>query len=133
LEIEDSRDRVLTRLNTTHDRIGSYNVPIWRRRVAVPLPIAVVLSCIILVSAVVNILMYARGGGIPLSITTAPSGVTKIQVAAPSIEDIQLLLESLEDKDLPREITTIQLPKDTPFMILGEPVLLPASDFERTE
>lgn len=106
-------------------------VPFWKRRVALPYPVAAIAAVLILFMATSMIFLSSRSQIRRMSIKKEPSGTTEIQVAAP-IEDLEVLLKSLDKQSLKREII-ITLPEESKFIIIGEPRMLREAEFFRIQ
>ncbi len=104
-------------------------VSLWKRRVAVPLPAAVIAAICIMILGISLIFSLTRSNLRTMSIRRGPSGTTEVQVAAP-IEDLELLLKSLDTYYLKQEII-ITLPEDSLFNITGEAMMFREAEFSR--
>jgi len=104
-------------------------VPLWRRRITLPLPAAAGAALAIVA---LGIALIATAGHDPLSwmsIRRAPTGATELIVAAP-VEDLEQLLRTLDRSTQAQELV-IQLPADSRLIMEGEPQLMRAADYSR--
>ena len=101
----------------------------WKKSIAVPLPVFAIAAAVLVVFGAVFALNLAQNDVRMMKITTEPSGITEVQVSAP-IKDLEVLLKSLERQNAKRE-KVIELPEESRFFILGEPVLLRADEFSQ--
>jgi len=104
-------------------------VPLWKRRIALPLPAAAAAALAILALGVALAVVSGRTTLPWMRIRHAPTGATELIVAAP-IEDLEQLLRTL---DQPPQTTglVIQLPADSRLLMMGEPQLVREADFSR--
>jgi len=130
-EPEGAAGRVWKRLEASKPIIDEAAPPVWRRSVAVPVPVAALAAVLLAALGIGFLLTFTSESPVlrTMRITTEPSGVTEVQVSAP-IQDLELILQSLERHDSQRE-TTIQLPEDSQF-VLGEPILLREKEARRS-
>lgn len=104
-------------------------VPLWRKRIAVPVPLALGAGAAILLLAFGLVHTAARGSIGTMRITTVPNGLKQVQIQAP-LADLQQLLRSIETDAASREVI-ISLPEDSQMFSVGEPVLMRATELER--
>jgi hypothetical protein len=123
-------ERVWNRLKAESVSSEARMLPFFKRRVPVPLPLAAAAAVLIVLLGFSSVFLMTRGNLRMMKIITEPSGSKEIQVAAP-IEDLEVILKSLESQEFKRE-TIIELPENSQFFILGEPVLLRADEFTRS-
>jgi len=103
--------------------------PVWRRRVSMPVPLAVAACLLVMVLAgalAVSVIQSSFG---MVRITRQGSGGTEIRIAAP-VGDLEALLQSL-DKDAGSLEGVIRLPKDVQLLPVGEPRMGKATEFSR--
>ena len=125
-----SMDRVWNRLKEYREQAAAKQAPLITRRIQVPLPLAAAAVALLVLLGFSSIFLMARGNLRMMKIITEPSGSKEIQVAAP-IEDLEVILKSLDSHGFKKE-TLIELPGNSQFIILGEPVLLRADEFTRS-
>jgi hypothetical protein len=104
-------------------------LPIWRRRVVLPLPAAAAVVAAILVLALALGILSARSDLRRMSIRRGPAGTTEVEVAAP-VHDLERLLRSL-DRQSPNQQIIITLPPHSNLILMGAPRLLREADFVR--
>ncbi len=97
---------------------------------AVPFPAAVGAAALVLLLAFGLVYTTARGSVGMMRITTVPSGIKQVQIQAP-LADLQQLLKSLETGAPSRDVI-ISLPDDSEKFFVGEPLLLRATDVDRS-
>jgi hypothetical protein len=124
-----SKARVWERLKDSHERGEKSRVILWRRSVVIPFPFVALAACVIVLLGCALVFILVNSEMRTMRIKTEPSGITEIHVSAP-IRDLELILGYLENQESKKE-TIIQLPADSKFFILGEPVLLRAKDLTR--
>ena len=122
-----SKIRVWSRLELYRQNRRLQSLPLWKRRLDLPLPLVAGVFALVAVLGFSLFLSLTGESVGTMKITKAPSGITEVQVAAP-IQDLERLLSSLEKQDSSREIF-IQLPSDSEFFIFSEPVLLRAAEY----
>lgn len=122
-----SKTRVWSRLELYRDNDSIRLPPLWKRRLNLPLPLVAGVFTLIAVLGFSLFISLARDRVSTMKITTAPSGLTEVQVAAP-IQDLERLLSRLDKQDGSRDIF-IQLPSDSEFFVFSEPVLLRATEY----
>jgi hypothetical protein len=121
-------ERVWRRL--TESLASVHPEPLWRRKVAVPFPAAAAAAALVLVLAFGLVYVTARGSVGTMRITTVPSGIKQVQIQA-SLSDLQLLLKTLET-GVPNREVIISLPDESGKFFVGEPMLLRATDVDRS-
>jgi len=99
-------------------------VPVWRRRVAVPLPVAVAAAAIVVVFAAFTIFRFVEGSGSNGAVMA--QSVEGLNVTV-NVKDVEQLLDILNGQNKIREVK-IELPEPHQFKLMGEPLLLRASD-----
>jgi len=124
-------ERFRTELSLRRGLTWPARLGFWRRKVSIPLPVAVLAAALIFLLGASLLLLQSRMEFRRMSIKREPSGVTEVHVAAP-IEDLEVLLKAL-DKEMPTREIVITLPKDSRFLIMGEPKILRAADFIRSQ
>jgi anti-sigma factor RsiW len=104
-------------------------VPFWKRRIALPLPAAAAAGLAILALGVALTVVAGRADLPWMRIRHAPTGAMEVIVAAP-IKDLEQLLRNL---DQPPQSTglVIQLPANSPLIMVGEPQLVREADYSR--
>ena len=104
-------------------------VSIWQRKIKLPAPLAAAAVLLLLAMGVSLLFLSSRSDLRRMSIKRGPMGTTEVHVEAP-IADLELLLKSLDNAAFTRQVI-ISLPKESQFIIEGEPVLLLEADFAR--
>lgn len=99
----------------------------WKRRIRLPMPVAALAAVLFACLGISLIIVSSRSQLRQMSIKRQPSGVTEVQVAAP-IEDLELLLKSLETNSFKQEVF-ITLPEETRFIIMGEPRIVREAEY----
>lgn len=125
-----SKARVWARLKDSSARGPEERVALFRRRVNLPLPLVALAAGLFVLLGFALVLTVANRDMRMMKITTEPSGITEVQVAAP-IRDLKKILQYLENQESNKE-SIIQLPEGSEFFVLGEPVLLRAKDLTRS-
>lgn len=105
-------------------------VPLWRRRLAVPVPLAAAAAALVLCTGAALIAVSLRATVGHVRITKAPAGGTEIQISAP-IGDLEALLRSVGGED-PMQEEIITLPKNVRLLPVGEPRMGKAAEFPST-
>jgi predicted anti-sigma-YlaC factor YlaD len=105
------------------------SVSLWRRRLTVPLPVAVAAAALIVCIGAALIMVSVRSTVGHVRITKAPAGGTEIQISAP-IGDLESLLRSVGGED-PTQEEIIALPKNVRLLPVGEPRMGKAAEFPR--
>ena len=127
--LSQSKSRVWQLLVAAREELILSTPPFWRRRISVPVPALAAAFTLVLVLGFALFFNLYRNGLSTMKITTEPSGLTEVQVAAP-IQDMERLLAALESQTGNTEVL-IQLPEDSEFLVFSEPVLLKAADYRR--
>ncbi len=109
----------------------SGGVPLWKKKVTVPLPLAAATAALIVVLGAALGLFSSRTDLRQVSIRTGPAGMTEVQVAAP-IEDLEQLLRSLDRQGVAQEVI-ITLPEEQKFMMIGEPRIVREAEYSRSQ
>ena len=125
-----SKARVWARLKDSSARGPEDKDAFWRRRINLPLPLVALATGLFVLLGFALVLTVANRDMRMMKITTEPSGITEVQVAAP-IRDLEKILQYLEKQEANKE-SIIQLPEGSEFYVLGEPVLLRAKDMTRS-
>jgi anti-sigma factor RsiW len=125
-----ARARVWARIREWSHQERREKVVLWRRRIELPLPLVAVAAGLFVLLGVALVFAVANQDMRMMRITTEPSGITEVQVAAP-IKDLEKILQYLENQEGKKE-TVIRLPENSEFFVLGEPVLLRAKDMARS-
>ena len=101
----------------------------WRRAVAVPLPVAVLAAVLLLTLGVSLALTIVRTNIGFVRITRAPAGGTEYQFAVP-VDKVEALLKSVGGGDASLE-DVMTLPKNVKLIPVGEPRMGKAAEFPR--
>jgi hypothetical protein len=120
---DKSEERVLSRLK---ESIVDRPMPLWRRTVAIPVSWVAAAALIVIVLGFALVFSMSGNNVRMMKIITEPTGIMEVQVAAP-IQDLEMILRSFEKQESKKE-NVIQLPENSQFLILGEPMLLRAKD-----
>ncbi|HUV07533.1 MAG TPA: hypothetical protein VMX75_07370 [Spirochaetia bacterium] len=128
LEYRGLMKKVWNRIRKYRQKAAVSPVPIFKRSLSVPLPIAALAAVLIVLLGFSAVYYLARGDFHMLKLTTEPSGIMEMRLASP-IEDLEVILKSLESHEFKKE-TVIQLPTNSQFFILGEPVLIRADELK---
>jgi predicted anti-sigma-YlaC factor YlaD len=102
---------------------------VWRRAVAVPLPVAVLAAVLLLTLGVSLALSIVRTNIGFVRITRAPAGGTEYQFAVP-VDKVEALLKSVGGGDASLE-DVMTLPKNVKLIPVGEPRMGKAAEFPR--
>ncbi|OHD70668.1 MAG: hypothetical protein A2177_16875 [Spirochaetes bacterium RBG_13_68_11] len=103
--------------------------PVWRRRVSLPVPLAVAAGLLVMVLAGALAVSVIRSSFGMVRITRQGSGGTEIRIAA-SVSDLESLLRSV-DEDAGSLEGIIMLPKDVQLLPVGEPRMGKEAEFSR--
>jgi anti-sigma factor RsiW len=103
--------------------------PVWRRRVSLPVPLAVAAGLLVMLLAGALAVSVVRSSFGLVRITRQGSGGTEIRIAAP-VGDLESLLQSV-DKDAGSLEGVIVLPKDVQLLPVGEPLMGKETEFSR--
>jgi anti-sigma factor RsiW len=104
-------------------------VPVWRRRVSLPVPLAVAAGLLVMLLAGALAVSVVRSSFGMVRITRHGSSGTEIRIAAP-VSDLESLLRSV-DKDTASPEDVITLPKDVQLLPVGEPRMGKEAEFLR--
>jgi hypothetical protein len=122
--MERVRRRILTQTVQITRRI-----PVWRRHVPVPAPLAALAAALIVALGVATaVLMFHRNVGY-VRITKAPAGETTYQFAVP-YDKVETLLKSIGGSEANIE-SVMTLPKNVKLVPVGEPRMGKATEFPR--
>jgi anti-sigma factor RsiW len=103
--------------------------PVWRRRVALPVPLAIAAAVLVMVLAGALAVSVLRSSFGLVRITRQGTAGTEIRIAAP-VSDLESLLQSI-DQDTGSAEGVITLPKDVQLMPVGEPRMGKETEFPR--
>ena len=103
--------------------------PVWRRRVSLPVPLAVAAALLVMVLAGALAVSVIRSSFGVVRITRQGSGGTEIRIAA-SVSDLESLLRSV-DEDAGSLEGVITLPKDVQLLPVGQPLMGKEAEFSR--
>ncbi len=103
--------------------------PFWRRKVAMPVPLAAAAMLLVMLLAGALVLSLARGSLGLMAISRPPSGGTEIRIAAP-VNDLETLLGAIDRQAASGE-DVIKLPKDVVLTTVGEPRMGREDEFVR--
>ncbi len=103
-------------------------VPVWRRRLSVPVPMAAAAMFVVAVLAVALFFSLTHPNVGMVRITKAPAGGTEIQIAAP-LGDLEGLLKNIGNQDTNPDV--MQLPKQLRLVPVGEPFMGRETEFSR--
>ena len=105
-------------------------VPLWERKVSMPLPVATLAAALVLFLGVTLVLTQLRPRIGLVRITKAPAGGTEIQISAP-ISELETLLKSVGAEDTAREDVTLS--KNLRLLPVGEPRIGKAAEFPKVK
>lgn len=127
--VQLSKGQVWRRLLTSGEDLILAKLPVWKRRISVPIPAMAASLALVLVLGLGLIFAVLRSGLSTMKISTEPSGLTEVHIAAP-VQDMERLLAALEGQTDGRDVL-IRLPENSEFFIFSEPVLLRAAEYRR--
>lgn len=127
----ESMEKVKRRIQITQVAENSLRIPLWKRRISIPMPLGIAVAAILVLVFGLYFLFFMpqKNGMRFVKIKTEPSGSTEVQVAAP-IEDIEQLLKSLDKSQFSKEVI-IKLPGDSEFNMVGEPAIMRETEYYR--
>jgi predicted anti-sigma-YlaC factor YlaD len=118
------RQRVLA-----HTRRRGPTAPAWKRRVSVPLPVAVLAAALLLTFGIALAVLVTRSGMGYIRVTRVPAGGTEYQFAVP-YDKVEALLKSMGGADANIE-SVMTIPKNVKLIPVGEPRMGKAREFAR--
>ncbi len=101
-------------------------VPVWRRSLPVPIPVAFLAAALLLVLGAALALSMLRTNIGYVRITRAPAGGTEYQFAVP-VDKVEALLKSVGAGDNREDV--MRLPKDVKLIPVGQPRMGKATEF----
>jgi len=101
-------------------------VPVWRRRVSVPLPVATAAALAVVFLAAFVLIRLSGINRIDPSEATVAQTMDGLKVTV-SAKDVEQLLEILNGQNKVQNVK-IEIPVKHQFQMIGQPVLLRASD-----
>jgi len=104
-------------------------VPVWRRRMSLPVPLAAAAILLVMLLAGALAVSVVQSSFAMVRITRQSAGGTEIRIAAP-VDDLEALLMSL-DKDASSREDIIQLPKNVRLSSVGEPRMGRETEFPK--
>ena len=104
-------------------------IPIWRRQVSVPAPLAVLAAALLVTLGVAVAMLFARSNVGYVRITKAPAGGTEYQFAIP-YDKVESLLKSVGGSEANIE-SVMTLPKNVKLVPVSEPRMGKATEFPR--
>jgi predicted anti-sigma-YlaC factor YlaD len=107
---------------------ASRKIAVWRKQVALPVPVAVLAAALLLTLGVAVAVLAARTSFGYVRVTRAPSG-TEFQFAVP-YDKVESLLKSVGGTDSSVE-SVMTLPKNVNLVPVGEPKMIKAADVPR--
>jgi hypothetical protein len=122
--MERVRQRILSQAASFMRR-----VPIWKRHVSVPAPLAALAAAILITLGVTIAVLAARSKVGYVRITNAPGGSTEYQFAVP-YDKVESLLKSVGGSEANVE-SVMTLPKNVKLVPVGEPRMGKATEFPR--
>lgn len=125
----ESAARLWERLEGSVARRRRETQPFWRRHISIPMPLAA--AAALLFFSIAGIAIYLAGVGHPKN--GAPAALAGVN---PQELDITIQVDDAQARELIRWLeerkdvqqVNIQLPETPRFELIGEPVLMPASD-----
>ena len=125
----ESAARLWERLEGSVDKKRREPLPLWRRHISIPMPLAA--AAAVLFFSIAGIAIYLAGAGhSPNGAPAALAGVDPQELDITiQVDDAQAreLIRWLEERKDVQQVN-IQLPETPRFELIGEPVLMPASD-----
>ncbi|HET6451481.1 MAG TPA: hypothetical protein VFI08_09220 [Spirochaetia bacterium] len=122
--MERVRRRIIAHMPAERTR-----VPVWRRQVSLPAPVAVLAAVLLLVFGISLAVLSTRQNMGFIRITKAPAGGTEYQFAVP-YDKVEALLKSVGGSDAAIE-SVMTIPKNVKLMPVGEPRMGKANEFPR--
>ena len=122
--MERVRRRILA-----HVPIGRQRASVWRRQVALPLPVAFLAAVLILTFGITLAVLATRTNMGYIRVTKAPAGGTEYQFAVP-YDKVEALLKSMGGADATIE-SVMTIPKSVKLIPVGEPRMGKANEFPR--
>jgi len=121
LDVAGSRERVWQRLQEAD--LEQHAIPVWRRRITLPLPAAVAAGVVLLFALALTGWQMLHHPAVNAGELAMASG-KDVQLTI-SVEDMQVeqVLKWLDSHDMLGEVN-IRLPESPHFKIIGEPTLL---------
>lgn len=104
-------------------------VPVWRRPVSLPLPIAVLAAALLLTFGISLAVLATRQNMGYIRVTKAPAGGTEYQFAVP-YDKVEALLKSMGGAEATVE-SVMTIPKSVKLVPVGEPRMGKAREFAR--
>jgi len=101
---------------------------VWRRQVALPVPVAVLAAALLLTLGVAVAVLAARSNYGYVRVTRAPGG-TEFQFAVP-YDKVEALLKSVGGSDSAVE-SVMTLPKNVKLVPVGEPMMVKSANVPR--
>jgi anti-sigma factor RsiW len=102
-------------------------LPVWRRAVRIPLPVAALAAALLLTLGISLALSVVRANIGFVRITRAPAGGTEYQFAVP-VDKVEALLKSVGGGDAGRE-DVMTLPRNVKLIPVGHPRMGKAAEF----
>ena len=125
-------ERVWSKITSSSKEIKYLSA--WNKRISIPFPAAVFAACFIVLFGVISIFSFFKilqnDFGM-MKITRNLYGITEVQVEGP-MQSIEEILNSLDKTNFTDEVT-INLPVESEFFIVGEPIYLKAEGFDWPE
>jgi len=122
--MERVRRRILSHVPSERPR-----VPVWRRQVSLPAPVALLAATLLLVFGISLAVLATRQNMGFVRITKAPAGGTEYQFAIP-YDKVEALLKSVGGNDANIE-SVMTIPKNVRLTPVGEPRMGKADEFLR--
>jgi hypothetical protein len=122
--MERVRRRILAHVPSERTR-----VPVWRRQVSIPAPVAILAATLLLVFGISLAVLANRQNMGFIRITKAPAGGTEYQFAVP-YDKVEALLKSVGGNDASIE-SVMTIPKNVKLTPVGEPRMGKANEFLR--
>lgn len=101
-------------------------VSVWRRRIAVPVPMVAAAAALVVFLATFVIVRFMGSQRTDLQQAAMAQTLDGLKVTV-NVKDVEQLLDILNGQNKIREVN-IQLPEPHQFRLIGEPLLLRASD-----
>ncbi|HUX12201.1 MAG TPA: hypothetical protein VMW87_04185 [Spirochaetia bacterium] len=107
-------------------RVVARPVPVWRRRVSIPVPMALVAAAVVVLMGAFTLIRFLNAAASQSAGGTMAQSVDGLNITV-NVKDVEQLLDILNGQNKIRDVK-IELPEPHQFKLMGEPLLLRASD-----
>jgi anti-sigma factor RsiW len=128
-DFQGAFERVRTKLEHQRKPAREPEFKFWKRSIAIPIPVFAMSMALIFGLGVLLVVFQPNNQQNAVSVKTKSQSGNEMFITAPSSEEMEALLNSLE-KMGPAQEVIFRLPEDSTFKKIGEPELLHAVDFE---